>query len=206
MSDPKREVTLRFLAQPGDVNFGGKVHGGTVMKWIDQAGYVCASGWSGNYCVTVYVGDVYFYSPIKIGDLVEVHAKVILTGKTSIHIKVDLRSCNPKKCKLTDAIHCLIVFVSVDDNGSPVKVQSWQPQEEADLKLEAYARKLMEVRKSVQKEVNAFKKKAQFYPTHRLPPMPTRQSLWKDFCNDCLGSYFSHVLYLSTARNNELFG
>ena len=34
-------ITLRFLAQPNTINFGGKVHGGTVMKWIDEAGYAC---------------------------------------------------------------------------------------------------------------------------------------------------------------------
>ena len=52
----KNSVTFRFLSEPADVNFGGKVHGGAVMKWIDQAGYTCAVGWSGRYCVTVYVG------------------------------------------------------------------------------------------------------------------------------------------------------
>ena len=55
-----REITLRFLAEPGDVNFGGKVHGGAVMKWIDQAGYACAVSWSGYYCVTVSVGGIRF--------------------------------------------------------------------------------------------------------------------------------------------------
>ena len=54
----QREITMRFLAEPMDVNFGGKVHGGAVMKWIDQAGYACAVGWSGLYCVTLYVGEV----------------------------------------------------------------------------------------------------------------------------------------------------
>lgn len=43
-----REVRFCFLAQPTDVNFGGKVHGGMVMKWIDQAGYACAVSWSGH--------------------------------------------------------------------------------------------------------------------------------------------------------------
>ncbi len=47
MAGQQREVTFRFLAEPTDVNFGGKVHGGMVMKWIDQAGYACAVGWSG---------------------------------------------------------------------------------------------------------------------------------------------------------------
>ena len=39
-------ITLRFLAEPNTVNFGGKVHGGTVMKWIDEAGYACATSWA----------------------------------------------------------------------------------------------------------------------------------------------------------------
>src|SRR5918998_24965 len=58
MPEREREITLRFLAEPTDMNFGGKVHGGAVMKWIDQAGYACAVGWSGQYCVTVYVGGI----------------------------------------------------------------------------------------------------------------------------------------------------
>jgi acyl-CoA hydrolase len=88
--DQRREVVLRFLAEPTEVNFGGKVHGGAVMKWIDQAGYACAVGWSGQYCVTVYVGGIRFYQPIHIGDLVELQAMLIYTGTTSMHIAVDV--------------------------------------------------------------------------------------------------------------------
>ena len=46
MNKPQRDITLRFLAEPQDVNFGGKVHGGAVMKWIDLAAYATAAGWS----------------------------------------------------------------------------------------------------------------------------------------------------------------
>ena len=59
MTEPRQhEIVLRFLAEPIDVNFGGKVHGGSVMKWIDQAAYACAAGWCGQYCVTAYVGGM----------------------------------------------------------------------------------------------------------------------------------------------------
>ena len=44
MSGQQHEVTFRFLAQPTDVNFGGKVHGGMAMKWIDQAGLRVCGG------------------------------------------------------------------------------------------------------------------------------------------------------------------
>ena len=45
MRGEQRELTFRFLAEPTDVNYGGKVHGGVVMKWIDQVGYAAAVGW-----------------------------------------------------------------------------------------------------------------------------------------------------------------
>ncbi len=95
MSRP-RAVTLRFLAEPSHVNFGGKVNGGAVMKWIDQAGYTCAAGWTGGYCVTLYVGGLHFIRPIRVGDVVELHALVIHTGRTSLHIAIDVYARDPK--------------------------------------------------------------------------------------------------------------
>ena len=74
-------ITLRFLAEPTDVNFGGNVFGGSVMKWIDHAGYTCAANWSHSYCVTVYVGGIRFLRPIRVGDLVELKAEVRLGMK-----------------------------------------------------------------------------------------------------------------------------
>ena len=57
------------------------VHGGTVMKWIDEAGYACATSWSKRYCVTVFLGSIRFHRPIMIGDLVEVEARLAFTRK-----------------------------------------------------------------------------------------------------------------------------
>lgn len=153
MSERSREVTLRFLAQPTDVNFGGKVHGGSIMKWIDQAGYTCATGWSGGYCVTAHIGDVNFYNPVLVGSLVEAHAKIIYTGKTSMHIAVGLRSCDPKRCEMMDSIHCILIFVGIDENGSPQHVPSWRPVQGEDLLLERYAKKLMALRRELHKEL-----------------------------------------------------
>lgn len=144
-----REITLRFLAEPKEVNFGGKVHGGSVMKWIDQAGYTCAVGWSGSYCVTVYVGGIKFHRPVKIGDLVKVTAKIIYTGKTSMHIAVDVNSSDPRTQEFVHNTHCIIVFVAVDEKGKPIPVNSWKPKNDDDHQLECYARKLMEMRREI---------------------------------------------------------
>ena len=64
-------IVLRFLAAPMDITYGGTVHGGKLLEWIDKAGYACAAGWSGRYCVTVYVGDVRFTRPVAIGEIQE---------------------------------------------------------------------------------------------------------------------------------------
>ena len=156
MTAAKQSSTIRFLAQPTDVNFGGNVHGGTAMKWLDQAGYVCATGWSGKYCVTAFVGDINFHSPIKVGSLVEVTAKVIHTGRSTMHISVSIKSCNPRMCDYSEAIHCIMVFVAVDEAGKPVPVPSWTPKTESEIGLSDYAKRIIEVRKINQAELTKF--------------------------------------------------
>lgn len=121
-------ITLRFLAEPSTVNFGGKVHGGTVMKWIDEAGYACATSWAKRYCVTVYVGGIRFHRPIMIGDLVEVEARLVCTGSTSMNIAVEVRSGDMKGGGLHTTTECLIVFVSVDSHGRPLPVEPFAPE------------------------------------------------------------------------------
>lgn len=132
MINSKRELTLRFLAEPTDVNFGGKVHSGMVMKWIDQAGYACAMHWSGSYCVTVYVGGIQFLKPIKIGALVEAKARVIYTGRSSMHISVDIYAADPKDDDMEKTAHCVIIFVAVDDQGKPNATPKWMPETKED--------------------------------------------------------------------------
>lgn len=154
MENSKRALTLRFLAEPTDVNFGGKVHGGIVMKWIDQAGYACARHWSGGYCVTVYVGGIQFLQPIHIGNLVEIQAKVIYTGRTSMHISVDVWANDPKEDEKSKTTHCVIIFVAVDKDGKPQPTPKWVPQTTEDKDLETYAKRLMELRANIHKEMN----------------------------------------------------
>ncbi|MGA2506860.1 MAG: acyl-CoA thioesterase [Chitinispirillaceae bacterium] len=148
----QREIILRFVAEPTDMNVYGKVHGGAVMKWIDQAGYACAVGWSGCPCVTVYVGGIRFYKPILIGNVVEVHAKLIYTGTTSMHIAIDVSSGDLKKQEQVPTTHCVIVFVAIDGNGQPVKVQAWEPRTKEDHALLKYASRLMELGKELEDE------------------------------------------------------
>lgn len=152
---PQRGITLRFLAEPTDVNFGGKVHGGAVMKWIDQAGYTCAAGWTGTYCVTVYLGGLHFLGPIHVGELVELHALVIRTGRTSLDIAVDIYAGDPKRGERRRTGHCVVVFVALGPEGRPARVPAWRPESELDRALEDYAKRLSVLRKQMDAEMDA---------------------------------------------------
>ena len=152
-AETQRSMTLRFLAEPGDVNFGGKVHGGAVMKWIDQVGYTCAAGWAATYCVTVYVGGVHFLGPIHVGEIVELRALVIRTGRTSVDIAVDVYAGDPKNPERRRTGHCVIVFVALGADGRPAPVPAWQPRSDMDRALETYARRVAELRKQMDNEM-----------------------------------------------------
>lgn len=154
----QHQITFSFLSEPIDINYGGKVHGGAVMKWIDQAGYSCASAWASCYCVTVYVGGIRFYKPIKIGDMVKIDATLIYTGRTSMHIAIDVYSKEVTSTSYEKKTHCIIVFVAVDENGSSKEVPKWTPQNDHERQQEEYAIKLMNLRKNIEAEMLPFVK------------------------------------------------
>lgn len=133
------ETTFRFLAEPTDVNFGGKVHGGMVMKWIDQASYACAAQWSKRYCVTVSANAIRFIRPILVGQMVTMQARIVHTGKTSIHIYVVVKASDPKEDAEVITNRCFITFMAVDESGYPVQVPSYIAETEEDKKLEKVA-------------------------------------------------------------------
>ena len=157
MSGHQRELTLRFLAEPTDVNYGGKVHGGVVMKWIDQAGYAAAVGWSGTYSVTVAVGGIRFVAPIRTSDLVTVRTQLIHTGTSSMHFSVDVSAADPMGGQSRLCTHCVIVFVALDGvEGKPAKVPAWVPTSNDDKRLAEYAMKVMELSKGIEETVQRF--------------------------------------------------
>jgi len=155
MSGQQHEVTFRFLAQPTDVNFGGKVHGGMVMKWIDQAGYACAVAWSGAYCVTASVSGIQFVKPILIGDLVSVRARLIHTGTSSMHMAVDVLAHDLRSGEQRLATSCVMIFVALDKpDGKPTPVPRWEPRDDAERRLQEQAKHLMELSREMEQLVD----------------------------------------------------
>ncbi len=143
------EVTHRFLAKPTDVNWGGNVHGGTAMGWIDEAATNVTMGWSGERTVAVYAGGIRFYKPIHIGDIVEVNARLVRTDARSMTVMVHLKAGDPRQDlrELPVAMHASMTYVATDLDGNPLSARTWTPVTEEDRALEEHAATLRTLRK-----------------------------------------------------------
>ena len=150
MPGTQRHTTLRFLAAPGDGNKEGRVEGGLVMEWIDKAGYAAAVAWSGCYCVTAYVGNVRFSHPVAVGDMVEVQARIVHTGRSSMHLVVTVSSGNPATGELEVKCQCLTIFVATDGNGKTIEVPSFEPADDWEREQQATAIRKIEGRKQIE--------------------------------------------------------
>jgi acyl-CoA hydrolase len=126
-----------------------------VMKWIDQAGYAAAVGWSGRYCVTVAVGGIEFVKPIMIGELVSVRCRLIKTGNSSMQFVATVSAQNLQSGAETRNTNCVIVFVALDDAGKPTPVPHWEPQTSEERALAESARGILELSKQMEQQAAA---------------------------------------------------
>lgn len=142
------EITHRFLAKPTDVNWGGNVHGGTAMEWIDEAATSVTMGWTGERTVAVYAGGIRFYKPVHIGDLVEVNARLVHTGTRSMGVIIHLRAGNPREQhdQLPLAIHATMTYVATDLDGQALPARQFTPSTDEDRALHAHVTRLRELR------------------------------------------------------------
>ena len=84
MEPGNHQLSMTVLMTPDMANFSGNVHGGTLLKYLDEVAYACASRYAGHYVVTLSVDQVIFRQPIHVGELVTFLASVNYTGRTSM--------------------------------------------------------------------------------------------------------------------------
>ena len=115
-------VTIAQLMQPEHANNLGHVHGGWIMKLVDEAGALTCMRHSQHRVVTVAIDSMVFHKPIKIGDLVWLNAEVTYTGRTSIEAEVLVHTENPITGERTETNTAYLVYVALGDDGKPVAV------------------------------------------------------------------------------------
>lgn len=116
------KITLSELMLPSHSNFSGKIHGGYLLKLMDQIAFACASKYSGCYCVTASVDTVDFLNPVEIGELVTLKASINYVGNTSMVVGIRVTS---EHIQTGIKKHCnssYFTMVAKDENGQNVQV------------------------------------------------------------------------------------
>lgn len=123
---PKRvadsQVTISRLMEPGDANLLGNVHGGVLMKLVDEVGGIAAARHSQRPVVTVVIDSVTFISPIRVGDLVVLTATLTWVGRTSVEVKVHVEAENILTGHRVHTNSAYVVYVALNENGRPTEV------------------------------------------------------------------------------------
>jgi len=113
------ELYMSILMTPDMANFIGNVHGGDLLKMLDQVAYACASRYSGNYVVTLSVDQVMFREPIYVGELVTFAASVNYVGNTSMEVGIRVEAEDVRARTVRHTNSCYFTMVAIDDNGKP---------------------------------------------------------------------------------------
>jgi uncharacterized protein (TIGR00369 family) len=125
-------ITLSQLMHPEHANLLGNVHGGWIMKLVDEAGALTCMRHAQRKVVTVTIDSMDFRQPIRIGDLVILHAEVSYTGRTSMEAAVEVHAENPITGEQTHTNTAYLVYVALDDSGRPTPVPRLEPETDED--------------------------------------------------------------------------
>jgi len=150
MDMPSHQLSMTVLMTPDMANFSGNVHGGTILKLLDQAAYACASRYAGRYVVTLSVDQVMFRQPIHVGELVTLLAQVNYTGTSSMEIGIKVVAENIRSQVVRHANSCFFTMVAVDDAGKPAKVPPLKPASPDERRRFASAQLRRELRQELE--------------------------------------------------------
>jgi uncharacterized protein (TIGR00369 family) len=115
-------LTMAQLMLPAQANPAGFVHGGELMKLMDNAAGVTAGRHSNSYVVTAQVNDIRFLQPVRVGSLVLVYAKITFVGRTSMEIQIEVETEDLSSGERIKALTSYYTMVAVDNEGRPKSV------------------------------------------------------------------------------------
>lgn len=134
MNLPNHQLVMTVLMTPDTANFVGNVHGGTILKLLDEVAFACASRYAGRYVVTLNVENVTFREPIHVGELVTFLASINLTGRSSMEVGIKVIAENIRTQATRHVNSCYFTMVALDDNRKPVAVTPFVPNTDDEIR------------------------------------------------------------------------
>lgn len=125
---PRNALSMTVLMTPQYANFGGNVHGGQILKLLDEVAYACASKYAKRYVVTLSVDRVVFREAIHVGELVTFDAGINYVGRTSMEVGIRVTTEDVATQRIRHTNTCYFTMVALDENQVPVAVPAMQPE------------------------------------------------------------------------------
>ncbi len=139
-------IIMAHAMQPSDANAAGNVHGGVIMKHIDDAGGVVAIRHAGTLCVTASIDRLDFHHPVFIGDILILKASINMVGKTSIEVGVRVEAENPATGDVRHTASAYLTYVAIDKDMKPTKVPGLKLETDIEIRRNREAKERRIVR------------------------------------------------------------
>lgn len=145
----EKSLSMTLLMTPDLANFSGVVHGGALLKLLDQVAYACAAKYCKSYVVTASLDMLEFLKPIKVGALATFRANVNYVGSTSMEVGINVLAEDLYDGGEIHALSCYFTMVAKAENGSNIKVPQLQLKTEVDRRLYEAGKMRREMRKEM---------------------------------------------------------
>lgn len=148
MTKQEKSLTMTVLMTPDMANFSGNVHGGSLLKLLDQVAYACAAKYCKKYVVTAALDQVFFKQQVNVGELVTFYAHVNYVGHSSMEIGVKVFAEDLRTDQKRHTTSCYFTMVAMDEHGKAVEVPRLQLDNDVEIRLYQAA----EMRKKIRQE------------------------------------------------------
>ncbi|QAY95796.1 acyl-CoA thioesterase [Methylovirgula ligni] len=149
MSTQEKSLFMTFLMTPDMANFSGHVHGGAILKVLDQVAYACAARYCKSYVVTASLDQVIFREPIEVGELVTFKANVNYVGRTSMEIGIKVIAENLTTKASRHVISCYFTMVARGPDGKAIDVPPLLVETDLDRRLFEAGKMRKEMREEI---------------------------------------------------------
>ncbi|MEI6145820.1 MAG: acyl-CoA thioesterase [Methylococcales bacterium] len=145
MSKQEKYLTMTVLMTPDMANFSGHVHGGALLKLLDQVAYACAAKYCKSYVVTAALDQVFFKQQVNVGELVTFDARINHVGRSSMEVEVSVDAEHLRTQEKRHTTSCFFTMVAIDEQGKSIEVPSLLLETDAERKRyqEAEQRKIL---------------------------------------------------------------
>jgi len=152
-------LNMTMLMTPDMANFSGNVHGGAILKILDQVAYACAAHYSKHYVVTLSVDQVHFRQPIRVGELVTFKACVNYVGRSSMEVGVKVIAENIHTGEQRHTNSCYFTMVAKNEDGTSASVPALKLITEKDKARFVAAKLRKKLRIEHEKQLKAIQEK-----------------------------------------------